>query len=62
MPNICKIVAANKSDLTNRKVSDQEIQEFELKTGIKIIETSAKNSFQVDVLFRTICELLIEKK
>ena len=61
-PNIAKIVVANKSDLENRKVSDQEMREFELKTGIKIIEASAKTSNKIDTVFRTICEILIDKK
>ena len=61
-PNIAKLVVANKSDLTNRKVTDQEMKEFELKTGIKIIEVSAKNNKNLELIFKTICEILINKK
>ncbi len=55
-------MVANKADLDTRKIFDQEIKEFESKKDIKVIETSAKNSFQVDMAFRTVCEMLINKR
>ncbi len=62
-PNICKIVLANKCDLAvSRKVTKEEIQEFEKKSGIKVIETSAKSNYQVEMAFQKIVEQLIEKK
>ena len=61
--NICKLVLANKCDLNiEREVSRDEIEEFEKKNGIKVIEVSAKSSTNVDHSFKTIVESLINKK
>lgn len=61
--NICKVVVGNKCDLPqSRKVTKDEILEFEKKTGLKVIETSAKSNYQVELAFKSIVELLIEKK
>ena len=61
--NICKVVIANKCDLAqSRKVTKDEIIEFEKKFNIRVVETSAKANYQVDLAFRTIVEQLINKK
>jgi len=63
-PNISKLVIGNKCDIPEDsiKVSDDDIKEFENKTGIKVIKVSAKSSLNVDLAFRTIVENLIVKK
>jgi GTPase SAR1 family protein len=56
-------VVGNKSDLErDRAVSKEDIAEFEKKTGISVLEVSAKNGDQVDNAFRVIVEKLISKK
>jgi Fe2+ transport system protein B len=45
-----------------RAVSKEDIAEFEKRTGINVIEVSAKNGSQVDNAFRIIVEKLIAKK
>ena len=61
--NISKMVLANKKDLDEkRKITKEEIQEFEKNTGIKVIEVSAKTGEGVEDAFRTMVETLIEQK
>jgi hypothetical protein len=53
----------NKSDLENeRAVSKEDIAEFERKTGITVMEVSAKSGSEVDNAFRVIVEKLISRK
>ena len=60
-PEITKICIGNKSDLvTNRKISYSTGCNFAEKIGMDYIETSAKNSVNVDIVFeRLIRKLLI---
>jgi hypothetical protein len=46
----------------DRAVSKEDIAEFEKKTGIRILEVSAKTGQGVDNAFRIIVESLISKK
>jgi putative ribosome biogenesis GTPase RsgA len=60
---VFKLVLGNKTDLNKeREVSQEDISEFERKTGIDVFEVSAKNGNQVDNAFREIVEKLISKK
>ena len=55
---VLRILVGNKCDLTNnRQVSTEEAKEIANKYGIKYIETSAKDTINIDDLF-----ILIEKK
>ena len=61
--NICKLVLGNKCDVEKeRAVSKEDIAEFEKKTGIRILEVSAKTGQGVDNAFRIIVESLISRK
>jgi Ras-related protein Rab-1A len=47
-----KLLVGNKSDLTNKRaVSFEQGQEFAISMGIEFVETSAKNSTNVDKAF-----------
>ena len=57
------IVFANKWDLYDeRQVSEEDIKSFEEKTGIQVIETSAKSAENVDKGFLFLTTKLIEKR
>ena len=60
--NIDKLILANKSDLNEKKVTKKEMEDFEKKTGIKIMEVSAKTGIGVEEAFKTMIEKLISKK
>ena len=61
-PSVYKIILGNKSDdELNRKVSKEDILEFEKKYEMKVIEVSAKLASNVDHAFRHIVESLINK-
>lgn len=61
--DICKFVLANKADLTDRrKVSKIDIEAFEKKHGIAVIEVSAKTGDKVEEAFNFIIGTLIDKK
>ena len=61
-PSVFKVVLGNKSDKTEeRKVTKENIQEFESKWDIKIFEVSAKMATNVDNAFRFIVESLMNK-
>ena len=59
--NIDKLILANKSDLNEKKVTKKEMEDFEKKTGIKIMEVSAKTGIGVEDAFKTMIEKLISK-
>jgi len=59
--NIDKLILANKSDLNEKKVTKKEMDDFEKKTGIKIMEVSAKTGIGVEDAFKTMIEKLISK-
>ena len=57
------MILVNKSDLNDkRKITIDEIKGFEKKTGIKVMEVSAKTGEGVENAFKTIIEKLILKK
>ena len=61
--DIDKMVLVNKSDLNDkRKINIEEIKAFEKKTGIKVMEVSAKTGDGVENAFKTIIQKLILKK
>ena len=61
--DIDKMVLCNKADLSDkRKISKEEILGFEKKTGIKVMEVSAKSGYGIENAFKTIIEKLIMKK
>ena len=52
--NVNKLLVGNKSDLQSKKVvTYDEAKEFADKHGIKFLETSAKNSHNVEQAFQT---------
>jgi len=52
--NVNKLLVGNKNDLTSKKVVSTEVaQGFAEKTGITFLETSAKNSTNVEAAFMT---------
>ena len=55
------IVGANKSDLNDRNVKKEEMEEFSKKKGIKIFECSAKTGDGVENAFKYMVETLIKK-
>jgi len=55
------IVGANKSDLNDKKVKKEEMEEFTKKKGIKIFECSAKTGDGVENAFKYMVETLIKK-
>ena len=57
------MVFGNKSDLNaEREVSQSDLEKFTKETGIPVIETSAKNSSNVEKGFVSLTSKLIEKK
>ncbi len=53
----------NKIDLEeNRQVNFNELKEFGLKKDIEVIETSAKNSINIDESFQKIVDIILSKK
>lgn len=57
------LVFANKWDLYDeRQVSDEDIQNFTERTGIEVIETSAKSAENVEKGFLMLTSKLIEKR
>jgi Ras-related protein Rab-1A len=52
--NVNKLLVGNKSDMTNKKVVDRGVaEEFANNLGIPFLETSAKNSTNVEQAFIT---------
>ena len=57
------IAFANKWDMYDeRQVSEEEVKNFEAKTGIQVIETSAKSSENVEKGFLWLTSKLIDKR
>lgn len=52
---------ANKSDLEDKKVSEEDLKNFKNKTGIDIVETSAKQNYQILQAFEKLTKMLIER-
>lgn len=52
--NVNKLLVGNKSDLESKRVvQTEQAKEFAESLGIEFLETSAKNSFNVEEAFRT---------
>ena len=57
------IAVGNKSDLSeNRQVTQDDINDFKQRTGIDVIEVSAKTSYNINELMDTIKRMLMSKK
>ena len=60
---VLRILVGNKCDLTNnRQVSTEEAKEIANKYGIKYIETSAKDTINIDDLFISTAKYLLSKQ
>jgi len=58
-----KLLVGNKADLQDdKKVSSEEAKKFADNLGISFLETSAKNSTNVEVAFLTMAKQLIQAK
>lgn len=56
------VVGANKYDLDNKEVTEENIQKFNKDTGISVFKISAKTGEGVEDMFKNIVENLIQKK
>ncbi|KAL4489222.1 hypothetical protein ABPG72_006286 [Tetrahymena utriculariae] len=55
--NVCKLLIGNKSDLSDKRiVSTEEGQQLASSLKIKFIETSAKNSNNIDSAFESMAQ------
>ena len=62
-PQVCKIIVGNKTDLEEkRQVRREEGQAFADSLGVPFIETSAKNSYNVQELFNKMCVAIAQKR
>jgi len=52
--------AGNKSDRTDRQITQQQGQQFGKKYDMAFLETSAKNSNNIDELFLQLAKMLLE--
>eukprot|EP00299_Pterocystis_sp_00344_P004606 c15873_g1_i1.p1 GENE.c15873_g1_i1~~c15873_g1_i1.p1 ORF type:complete len:205 (+),score=45.42 c15873_g1_i1:49-663(+) len=59
---VIKMIVGNKCDKEDRQVQTSEGQQLADKHGMKFIETSSRNSTNVDSAFRLIAQQLIELK
>eukprot|EP00941_MAST-03F_sp_MAST-3F-sp1_P003574 g3574.t1 len=55
-PSAIIALAANKCDLSNREVSDEELTEFAEKESLIFYQTSAKKGINVDLIFGEIAK------
>jgi len=61
IPNVSKILIGNKCDLlTEKKVSDEEIDKLCLKYNLNYIETSAKDNTNVELSFNELGKKIIK--
>ena len=56
------VIGANKVDLTEKKVTQEDIDNFKKKKGLNVFEVSAKTGKGVEDAFKFIVETLIKKK
>lgn len=60
--NVTRLLVGNKCDLDDkRQVRFEEGQELAKSYGINFIETSAKNSNNIEIAFRDIAKAVLEK-
>ena len=61
--NIERIICANRCDIEEeRKISKEEIKNYELKSNIKIFETSAKTGMNINEAFNYLIYLILKKR
>jgi len=56
------IVAANKCDLVNRRVSKELVDSFQEQHGFEVREVSAKSGLGVQDLFKFIAEEIFKRR
>lgn len=56
------VLVGNKSDLPNRVVTTEDAQAYAKKMKMKYIETSAKTSTNVDLVFTTVAKAIVEQE
>jgi len=60
--NVKRLLVGNKADLTDkRKVTFEEGAELAKQYKIDFIETSAKNSVNIDIAFQNLSKIILEK-
>ena len=60
--NVKRLLVGNKADLTDkRKVTYEEGAELARQYKIDFIETSAKNSVNIDMAFQNLSKIILEK-
>ena len=64
--SVHRILIGNKSDRTDREITSEHGKQFSLENGMPFLETSAKNSNNIDELFlqlaQTLKDLHVDKK
>ena len=61
--DINNLVLANKNDMTEKRtVTKEEIEAFTKRTGIEVVEVSAKTGNGVENAFKSMIEKLISQK
>lgn len=58
--NVIEVVVGNKLDIGNKKVSDEEIEEFAKKIKAKLYNISAKTGERIDEVFFDIASALVK--
>jgi hypothetical protein len=48
--------------LDKKQVTEEDVKSFTEKTGIPVIETSAKSSYQINLAFETLTRMLLERR
>jgi len=56
---IVTVICANKTDLENRKVGEQEAKKYAHSNGLLYFETSSKSGQNVEELFHTIFQKIL---
>jgi len=68
--NPYKIAIGNKCDLENKEITENDRKviifqfikkSFSERTGIEVLEVSAKNSYQIEYVFEKMTRILIER-
>lgn len=58
----CKLLIGNKSDRSDRKITEQQGQEFAARLDMPFLETSAKTADNVEVAFLAMASELIKAR
>lgn len=62
VPNVTKMIFANKSDLEKKEVTKEMGEEYAAKNKLLFTETSAKKDMQISAAFEQISSKLIDLK